>query len=82
MKRVSALVLTTGLLLLTAVEAQAYIGPGAGLSAVGAVIAVAAAMILAVVGFVWYPVKRLMRRRSAAKSGAAQKAPRRANADR
>lgn len=81
MKRVSPLVLTTGLLLLTAAEAQAYIGPGAGLSAVGAVIAVAAAMILAVVGFVWYPVKRLMRRRGAA-SGAVKKAPQQANADR
>ena len=81
MRRVSVLLLTAGLLLASA-EAQAYIGPGAGLSAVGAVIAVAAAMILAVVGFVWYPVKRLMRRRSAAKSGTAKKAPQQANADR
>ena len=81
MRRVSAFVLTAGLLL-TAAEAQAYIGPGAGLSAVGAVVAVAAAMILAVVGFVWYPVKRLMRRRSAAKAGTAKKAAQPANADR
>ncbi len=81
MRCLSVLALTAGLLL-AAAEAQAYIGPGAGLSAIGAVIAVVAAMMLAVVGFVWYPVKRLMRRRGAAKSDAAKNAPQQANADR
>lgn len=54
------------------VAAQAYVGPGAGLTAIGTVIALLAAVILAVVGFVWYPVKRLMakRRGNAADSGA------------
>jgi len=40
--------------------ASAYIGPGAGLGAIGAVIALFAAVLLAVVGFVWYPIKRLV----------------------
>jgi len=40
--------------------ANAYIGPGAGLGAIGAVIALFAAVLLAVVGFVWYPIKRLV----------------------
>jgi hypothetical protein len=40
--------------------AAAYIGPGAGLGAIGAVIALFAAIALAVVGFVWYPIKRLV----------------------
>ncbi len=45
--------------------AHAYVGPGAGLTAIGTVIALLAALILAVVGFVWYPVKRLMAKRRA-----------------
>ncbi|MEQ8964908.1 MAG: hypothetical protein RID91_03715 [Azospirillaceae bacterium] len=46
-------------------QALAYIGPGAGLSAIGSLLALVAAVALAVVGFVWYPVKRMMRRRRA-----------------
>ena len=40
---------------------RAYIGPGSGLAAIGSVLAVAGAVALIVVGFVWYPVKRLLR---------------------
>ena len=39
--------------------AQAYIGPGAGLTAIGTAVALLGAVLLAMVGFVWYPVKRL-----------------------
>ena len=39
--------------------AEAYIGPGAGISAIGTVIALIGAVLLAIVGFVWYPIKRL-----------------------
>ena len=39
--------------------AFAYIGPGAGISAIGTVIALIGAILLAIVGFVWYPIKRL-----------------------
>lgn len=41
----------------------AYIGPGAGLSAIGALLALIFAVIVAIVGFVWYPVRRIMRNR-------------------
>ena len=34
--------------------AFAYVGPGAGLSAIGTVLAL-------IVGFIWYPIKRLLR---------------------
>jgi hypothetical protein len=51
----AAIALTT-----LAEPAAAYIGPGAGLGAIGAVIALFAAVALAVVGFVWYPIKRLV----------------------
>ena len=42
---------------------MAYIGPGAGLSAIGAFLAVVAGIIVAIFGFVWYPIKRLLRKR-------------------
>ena len=35
-----------------------YIGPGAGLSAIGTFLAVLGAIILLIAGFVWYPAKR------------------------
>ena len=38
--------------LLTAGPAQAYIGPGAGLTAIGTALALVSALFLAVVGFV------------------------------
>ncbi|WP_404406150.1 hypothetical protein [Pelagibacterium halotolerans] len=52
--------LTTAFL---AQPAFAYVGPGAGLTAIGTMVAVLAALILALVGFIWYPLKRLMRRK-------------------
>lgn len=51
------------LLYLAAPEpAFAYVGPGTGLAIIGAAIAVVGSVLLGVVGFVWYPVKRLSRR--------------------
>ena len=47
---------------LAATDALAYIGPGAGISAIGSLVALAATVALAIVGFVWYPIKRLRRR--------------------
>ena len=44
-------------------EALAYIGPGAGLSAFGSLLALIAAIFLTIIGFIWYPVKRILRRR-------------------
>ena len=41
---------------------EAYIGPGAGISAIGTVVALMGAILLAIVGFVWYPIKRLLSR--------------------
>jgi len=53
--------------------AQAYVGPGAGLTAIGTVLALLAALGLAIVGFVWYPIRRLRRRLKA--DAGAQGAP-------
>jgi len=38
----------------------AYIGPGAGISVIGTVVAFLGAVVFAIVGFVWYPIKRLL----------------------
>jgi len=43
-------------------EAWAYIGPGAGLSAIGSILAFLGAVILLIIGFFWYPVKKLIKR--------------------
>ncbi|MBK7726929.1 MAG: hypothetical protein IPJ33_00010 [Gammaproteobacteria bacterium] len=43
-------------------QAFAYVGPGAGLSAIGSILALIAAFFLALVGFIWYPLKRLLRK--------------------
>ncbi|WP_193369825.1 hypothetical protein [Pelagibius marinus] len=47
--------------------AEAYIGPGAGISAIGTVVALLGALALMIVGFVWYPIKRLRRKMRAEK---------------
>lgn len=41
--------------------ASAYVGPGAGLSAIGSALAFVGVILLMIVGLVWYPVKRLLR---------------------
>lgn len=46
----------------------AYMGPGSGLAAIGTLLSLVGAVLLALVGFVWFPLKRLLRKRSAAKA--------------
>lgn len=41
--------------------ASAYVGPGGGLTVIGAALALIAGVVLGIFGFVWYPIKRLMR---------------------
>ena len=36
----------------------AYMGPGTGLSAIGASLALVAGVVIAILGFLWYPIKR------------------------
>jgi len=55
------IVITT---LLVSDLAHAYLGPGAGLSAIGSVVAFIGAVLLLIVGFVWYPIKRLLMRKN------------------
>ena len=45
--------------------AQAYVGPGLGAGALGAVLGVVGAVLLAVFAVIYYPIKRMLRRRKA-----------------
>jgi hypothetical protein len=62
----AAFVTVAGACLTGAAPAFAYVGPGAGLSALGAFFALILGVILAFVGFIWYPVKRFLRKGKAA----------------
>lgn len=44
-------------------NALAYVGPGAGLGILGAILAVIAAVLASVVGLVLWPIRRYLRRR-------------------
>jgi hypothetical protein len=61
-KRLAAgvIVMTAGLLL--PATTFAYVGPGAGLTAIGTILALISAVLLSIVGFVWYPIKRILRK--------------------
>lgn len=37
-----------------------YLGPGAAISTIGTFLVILLAIVVSVVGFVWYPVKRMM----------------------
>ncbi len=55
------------LVLIISQPAMAYVGPGAGLAAIGAFFALVAGIFAALFGFLWYPIKRLMRKRKQSK---------------
>lgn len=50
-------------LALLALPASAYVGPGASLGVLGTALAIVAAVVLALLAIVWYPLKALIRRR-------------------
>jgi Na+-driven multidrug efflux pump len=50
--------------------AQAYLGPGLGLGAIGAALGTVGAILLGVISVIWYPFKRMLRRLRAKKSAA------------
>ena len=51
------------LLLLAPTPAFAYIGPGLGAGAVATVLAVLGSILLGIFSVIYYPIKRLMRKR-------------------
>ena len=51
-----------------AAPAEAYMGPGGTLSGLGTLLALVGAVFVAVAGFLWYPIKRLVKKRRAGQS--------------
>jgi hypothetical protein len=70
LRSVQYVLLALGILALPEI-AFGYVGPGAGLSFIGTLFAAIGALLLAVVGFIWYPVKRLLRGRRTASADTA-----------
>lgn len=54
-------------LTVVAAPAQAYIGPGAGAGAIAVVLGIIASIVMAFFAILWYPAKRLLKRRKDAK---------------
>lgn len=48
--------------LLSVHPADAYVGPGGVISGIGTFLALIAAVVAALFGFLWFPIKRLWRR--------------------
>jgi hypothetical protein len=42
--------------------AYAYLGPGGVVSGLGSLLALVAAVLMAIVGFLWFPIKRMLKR--------------------
>lgn len=42
---------------------QAYVGPGVGVGVIGAVFGVIFAVFLAIIGLLWYPIKRMLKKK-------------------
>ena len=45
----------------------AYVGPGAGLSIIGSLLAFVSAIVVGILGFLWFPIRRMMRKRKQAR---------------
>ena len=54
------------LLALAAGPAQAYVGPGAGISVLGSLLGILATILVAIGAIVFWPVRKLVKRRKAA----------------
>ena len=58
---------TVYIFFLLATEAYAYVGPGLGLGAIGAFFGIIFAVILGIIGLIWYPLKKLFKKYKAKK---------------
>lgn len=65
--RTTSLVTSAMLLVFVPAQAQAYIGPGLGMGAISVAFGIVGSIFLAIIGIVWYPFKRLLRKMRRAK---------------
>ena len=62
MKTLPFAALTALMLLTFSFPALAYVGPGGGLTAIGALIALIGVVLYTFFGFIWFPLKRLFKK--------------------
>ena len=60
-------ILFTAILAFISLPAQAYIGPGLGAGAIPATLGVLGAILLAIFGILYYPIKRFIKKRKASR---------------
>ena len=63
-------IITILLLALAASTAEAYVGPGAGISVLGSLLGILATILVAIGAIVFWPVRKLLKRRKAAAAAA------------
>jgi len=69
----TAVVVSLLLSLILVNRAHAYIGPGIGAGTIGVVLGVLGSIFVALFANIWYPLKRVFKRRKAAREGAGEK---------
>jgi len=71
--------LATGILLpalgMLATGAHAYVGPGLGAGTIGVVIGLIASVFVALFALLWYPLKRLLKKKPKNTGGASREEP-------
>lgn len=65
----TALVVALWLSIVPVSPAHAYIGPGIGAGTIGVVFGVIGSILVALFANIWYPIKRALKRRKAARAG-------------
>jgi hypothetical protein len=63
-------IITILLLALAAGTAEAYVGPGAGISVLGSLLGILATILVAIGAIVFWPIRKLMKRRKSAAAAA------------
>lgn len=61
------------ILTIAPLTANAYIGPGLGLGAIGAVLGILGAILLGIFAILYYPLKRVLKNRKKAQAAQAEK---------
>ncbi len=64
-------VFLTAPLVFAALPAEAYIGRGAGAGTIAVVLGILASVVMAFFAILWYPMKRLLKKRKVVRQGAA-----------
>ena len=67
MRKITSFLATflAGFVALTALPAAAYVGPGLGAGTLGVIVGFIGSIFLALFAIIWFPVKRMMKKRKA-----------------